>query len=110
MTITLGYIHGISRTDTPSFISGSEQILYFESKKVSEIETTFYPPHYQNDIYVEDDDCDINTHVNYLWFTYKDKVYYYFIDSIEYSSESAFFLAFSSVYCQINCQKKIICV
>ena len=100
MNIYLAYIEGISRIDTPYFTSGSEQETYFDNKVVETIETTFYPPHYHNAINVSSDECDINTSINYLFFEYKNKRYYYFIDSITYSSESVITLNITMDYIQ----------
>lgn len=95
MVISLGYIEGISRIDTPAFSSISAQSDYFDSHEVVTIDTTFYPPHYLNEITVEDTDMDFNTSVNYLWFEFNEKRYYYFIDSVEYVSESLIKLSIS---------------
>ena len=88
MVLHFGYILGISRIDTPYFATVSEQEDYFDAHEVISIDTTFYPPHYLNEIKVDSEDIDFNTQVNYLWFTYNDKTYYYFIDSIEYINET----------------------
>lgn len=88
MDIVLGYIEGISRVDTPYFTSGSEQRTYFEDHEVETITTTFYPPHYNNTIRFDIADVNFNTQVNYLWFEFNNKVYYYFIDDVVYINES----------------------
>ena len=92
MDIHLGYIEGISRIDTPYFANISGQEDYFDSHEVETIETTFYPPHYLNRIKVDTDDVSFNTNVNYLWFTYNTKTYYYFIEDVEYISETVIYL------------------
>lgn len=88
MTIHFGYIEGISRIDTPYFASLAEQENYFDSHEVVTIDNTFYPPHYTNIVKVDDEDIDFNTGINYLWFEFNNKTYYYFIDDIEYISET----------------------
>ena len=92
MTINLYYVEGISRIDTPSFNTKdsaadiTKQENYFLTKLVKSIDTTFYPPHYQNTIKFDQDDLTINDNVNYLSLDYNGKTYYYFIDSIVYTS------------------------
>lgn len=88
MKIYFGYIEGISRIDTPYFANISEQEDYFDSHEVVTIDNTFYPPHYTNVIKVDSEDIDFNITVNYVWFEYLGKRYYYFIDDIEYISET----------------------
>ena len=100
MNINLCYIHGISRIDTPYFVSPSEQQSYFEDRIVSTIDTTFYHPHYKNVIRFESSDIDVNDTINYLYFTYKEKDYYYFIDKITYSSEDVIELSITMDYIQ----------
>lgn len=87
MDINLGYIEGISYIDTPYFPTRATQRDYFNSKLVVTIGSTFYPPHYTNLLRISADDINFNTQVNYVWFTYNNKIYYYFIDSIEYINE-----------------------
>ncbi len=79
------YIRGINLVDTPMFVSIREQNQFFEGNIVTNIETSFYPPHYRNRVYIED--FGFNSEINYLSLDYKDKTYYYFIDSIQYISE-----------------------
>ena len=89
MNIYFGYIEGISRIDTPYFATLGEQEDYFDSHEVVTIDTTFYPPHYLNKIKVDTDEISFNVNVNYLWFEYNSKRYYYFIDDVEYISDDA---------------------
>ena len=58
MTLHFGYIEGISRIDTPYFANIAEQENYFDSHEVVTIESSFYPPHYLNEIKVDTDDVD----------------------------------------------------
>lgn len=94
MDIKLYYIEGISRTDTPYFATKGVQATlakqeeYFEEHIVQTISTSFYPPHYNNEIKFDIEDLTFNTNVNYLSLEYGYKTYYYFIDDIEYISES----------------------
>lgn len=92
MNIYFGYIEGISRIDTPYFATLGEQEDYFDSHEVVTIDTTFYPPHYLNKIKVDTDEISFNVNVNYLWFEYNSKRYYYFIDDVEYISESVIYI------------------
>ena len=94
MTINLYYIEGISRIDTPYFAtktsqaSLSKQEEFFNNHIVQSVELGFYPPHYRNVIKFDDEDLVLDDNVNYLSLEYNDKRYYYFIDSINYVSES----------------------
>lgn len=94
MTIKLYYIEGISRIDTPYFAtktsqaSLSKQEEFFNNNLVTSVELAYYPPHYRNTIKFTDDDLTFNSQINYLSLEYKDKTYYYFIDSIRYVSET----------------------
>ena len=94
MDVKLYYIEGISRIDTPYFFSqGSQATLakqqaYFETKRVLTLSTSFYPPHYMNEIKFDIDDVDFTDTVNYLSLTFGGKDYYYFIDAIEYLNEA----------------------
>lgn len=94
MIITLYYVEGISRIDTPYFSTLSEQATlsrqeeFFSNHIVQEIETAYYPPHYRNTIRFDSEDLTFNDSVNYLSLEYNGKTYYYFIDDITYISES----------------------
>ena len=94
MNVTLYYVEGISRIDTPYFATKTSQASlikqqeFFDSHKVKTIELSYYPPHYRNTIKFETDDLGFKTQVNYLSLDYDDKTYYYFIDSVNYVSES----------------------
>ena len=94
MTINLYYIEGISRIDTPYFATKtyqatlSKQQEFFDNHIVKSVQLAFYPPHYRNVIKFNDDDLTFNTQVNYLSLEYGNKRYYYFIDNINYLSES----------------------
>lgn len=100
MNIKLYYIEGISMIDTPSFsISYSDfgnintQETYFNSHLVKSIESSFYPPYYKNKIKVDKDDFSLeDDSVNYLSIEYCNKIYYYFIERIEYINENVLYL------------------
>ena len=81
------FVEGISRFDTLHFLSLTSQENFFESKLVSQMEDSYYPPHYKNEISVGSDDLDFNSKVNYLSIDFNDKTYYYFIDNINYVAE-----------------------
>lgn len=87
MDIFFGFVPGINHIDTPYFSNVTEQIEYFENLFVSKLTTSYYPPHYKNVIKVGVDDVDFTNNVNYAWFTFKGKTYYYFIDNVEYVNE-----------------------
>ena len=88
MGITLYYIEGITPTDEPVFDSIDNQVKFFSNHVVSSIDSGFYPPHYQNEIKLQiNDEIDITKSINYLSLEFVNKVYYYFIDSVEYVSE-----------------------
>lgn len=87
MTLYFCYVPGISLEDTPYLGTYVYQRQYFETATVATIETTFYPPHYRNQIKLSSSDIDVNTRINYLFFDYKNRRYYYFIDSITYLNE-----------------------
>lgn len=93
MLISLCYIDGISRKDTPYFDNVNEQIAYFDTKEVETVDKSFYPPYYFNEIKFDDTELDFNTQVNYVRFQYLNKWYYYFIDHITYNSESVITLS-----------------
>lgn len=88
MDINLCYVHGISRVDTPYFPTLRNQEDYFDSHEIVTVETTFYPPHYTNVIRFDINDVSLLQNINYLYFLYSGKRYYYFIDSIDYVSET----------------------
>ena len=100
MIISLCYVDGISRKDTPYFENIAEQISYFNNTKVSAIERSFYPPHYKDEIKIDDSEIDFNTEINYVRFQYLSKWYYYFIDNIIYISESVIKLEITMDYIQ----------
>lgn len=100
MNIELCYVNGINRIDTPYFSSLSEQSTWFSNKVVCSIETTFYPPHYQNKIRCSIDDIDFTDSCNYLYFTFRNKTYYYFIDDITYINENLIELDITMDYIQ----------
>lgn len=90
MIIKFYYVACISETDTPAFTSQDNQYNYFESKLITSIDSTYYPPHYTNKIKLSIDDIDLNTKINYLSFEYQNHTYYYFIESIKYINENVF--------------------
>lgn len=91
--IKLYYVEGITREDTLYFSSIAQQVKFFEGRVSSHIvDESFYPPYYQNKIKFDSDDIDFNSAYNYLSIEYLDKVYYYFINSIEYLNERTIML------------------
>lgn len=89
MNISLYYIEGISRIDTPLFANIDKQKQFFESKIVISLDNfAYYPPHYLNEIKLEvPTDISMRDNVNYVSLCYDDKLYYYFIDNIKYVNE-----------------------
>ena len=88
--LKLYYVEGISRTDTPLFDNIENQRQYYEDRRVVTIPDSFYPPHYRNEISLVLGDYYIPTEssqINYLSLEYLGRVYYYFIDSIDYKNE-----------------------
>ena len=86
--ISLYYIEGINKEDTPYFSSKEEQESYFSTCIVAPIEDDgFYPPYYQNEIKLSTDNLSTNTKANYLSLYYEGKYYYYFINNISYISQ-----------------------
>ena len=100
MTIYLANVVGINRIDTPKFTSLANQEAWFDSFDTKQISSTFYPPHYKNVIRIDTRDVDFTDTYNYLWFEYKNKRYYYFIDDIEYINESLINLYITMDYIQ----------
>ena len=88
MGISLYYIPGISRLDEPVFDTISNQSSFFDRYKVADVDTGFYPPHFRNSIRLEiDTDIDFTKSINYLSLDFNSKIYYYFIDNINYKNE-----------------------
>lgn len=87
-TITFYYVEGINECDTPYFQTLQFQDDYFESKVVTRVESSYYPPFYHNTIKFTSEDLNFKSHVNYLSITGDRKTYYYFIDSFRYLSDS----------------------
>ena len=96
MNIYLCKINGISYEDTPFFSSKKNQYDYFDDNLVVDIDSAYYPPKYKNSIKIDvsDDNGDITvaSNINYLWIIYLNKRYFYFIDRIEYVSETTIIL------------------
>lgn len=91
--IKLYYVEGITREDTLYFSSIAQQVKFFEGRVSSHVvDESFYPPYYQNKIKFDSDDIDFNSVYNYLSIEYLDKIYYYFINRIEYLNERTIML------------------
>ena len=87
-TITFYYVEGINECDTPYFQTLQFQDDYFESKVVTRVVSSYYPPFYHNTIKFTSEDLNFKSHVNYLSITGDRRTYYYFIDSFRYLSDS----------------------
>lgn len=89
MNITLYWIPGISKTDTPVFLSLEAQEAYFADCERKVVSTGFYPPYFRNAIKFDADDLDLTTwYPNYVSLVFNDKTFYYFIVEKRYISES----------------------
>ena len=87
-TINLYYIKGINAIDTPYFASLAQQQTYFAQHKVGQINDDYwYPPYNADFIQFSTTDVDLDLKANYLSIEYKEKQYYYFIDSLEYVTQ-----------------------
>lgn len=84
--LSLYYVRGINRLDTPTFTNIARQEAYFSKKLVTQIDS-WYPPHYKNTIMFESVDLNFNSKINYLSLMFNDKTYYYFIDDLRYINE-----------------------
>lgn len=88
--INLYFIDGISVNDEPTFDTLALQAAFFDNHLVQLVDTGFYPPHYANKIKLSIDDFNLKKQVNYLSLDYNNKIYYYFIDSINYINEEIY--------------------
>lgn len=94
--ISLYYVRNLSRLDTPEFfVNGvfhqEYQDAFFHAHLVRDIDTGFYPPHFHNVIAFSVEEFGIGENINYLSISSTvngGKTYYYFIDKIEYASET----------------------
>lgn len=86
--ITLMYIVGISRTDTPIFNNVISQQEWFNTnaENVRKVDTIF-PPYHTNRIRLSDDDINFDSTYNYLILTFRNVNYYYFIKDFNYVNE-----------------------
>ena len=94
--VSLYYVRNLSRLDTPDFFDNGVfhqeyQEAFFHAHLVRDIDTGFYPPHFHNVIAFAVGEFGLNDNVNYLSISSSvngGKTYYYFIDKIEYVSET----------------------
>lgn len=86
--ISLYYVEGINKEDTPYFSSKEAQESYFSTCVVAPVDDDgFYPPYYRNEIKLSTDNLSLNTKANYLSLFYEGKYYYYFINNCTYISQ-----------------------
>lgn len=90
----------VSRTNTYFFSSNTDRDNFFSKKVYRTIETSYYPPYYNNRIKLSTEDFNIFSsvifnYVRYLRISYSNKYYYYFIDSIDYINEDVYELSIS---------------
>ena len=94
--ISLYYIDGISRSNTPVFADQVSQRFFFASHGYYIIDdNSFYVPHFNDMITLSTEDIRFSSQYNYLSIKFNDKFYYYFIDSIKYISETVIELSIS---------------
>ena len=93
MTLNFALIPGINRIDTPYFASLQEQDDWFADRILVSINSAYYPPHYYNRIRVSEDEINATTSINYCWFVFNSRTYYYFITNITYINEGLFELS-----------------
>lgn len=86
--IRLLYIDGISRENTPFFGASDIQRGFMNNHIVASLEDGFYVPHYQDVLTLSANDVNFSTKVNYVWISFNNKSYYYFIEDISYLSET----------------------
>lgn len=82
--------YSIDRTNTLWFNNANTQYTYFRNKSVFTKETN-YVPYYRNIIKLSVSDFDYNAECcNYALLHFGDKVYYYFIDTINYINSNVY--------------------
>ena len=86
--ITLYYIPGISDTDTPVFSIKQYQTEFFSRYATQLTDDAFYVPKFKDTIVFSMTDLGFSTSVNYLSIYFNQKYFYYFIDSLDYVSET----------------------
>lgn len=86
-TISLYYVEGINNVDTPFFSSKGEQSTFFNSKLITSITASYYPPYYRNRIRLSKEDIDFNTNINYISLNSDERTYYYFILRCDYITD-----------------------
>lgn len=85
--ITLYYIDGISRENTPYFENATAQSTFMANHIVHAFTDGFYPPKYRDTITLDLGTGFTGSRFNYLSLLFNSRQFYYFIDSIEYISE-----------------------
>lgn len=91
MNLYFTYIEGINRENTLDFdsvdISGAREHYFSRLPTTKMITEAFYPPYYRNSIKVDRNDIDFTSKINYMYFEFDGRNYYYFIKDIEYINE-----------------------
>lgn len=85
--ITLMHVEGLSSSDLPLFTDARQRANWVVAHTVASVSNSYFPPYYTNKIKFTSDDVDFDTQFNYLALTFRDRVYYYFVDDISYISE-----------------------
>lgn len=111
--IILYYILGISRTDTFYFSTEEDQRQFLNQYVVETIEDIYYPPHYHNLVKLDISNITFQDSINYLSIDFNGKIYYYFIDSIEYINQNVVNLSITmdtiqSYFFNIRCNNAVI--
>ena len=86
--ITLYYVDGISRENTPYFDIIAHQDAFFAEHVVATPSDGFYVPFLNNKIVLSITDVGFSTKVNYLSLYFNSKHFYYFITDVVYISEN----------------------
>lgn len=87
--IKLGYLDGYNKFNEISFNSIEEQQEYFDNLVDITIDA-YYPPHYTNIIKLDINEVPQASRINFVILEYREKYYYYFIDSIRYVNEDTY--------------------
>lgn len=95
MDINFYYIAGLDRYNIYNFSTSQEMTTFLNSKLITKVNLSFFPPKYTDQIKVEYEDLSLETSVNYLSIVFRGRTYYYFIESIEYVNEDVYIINIS---------------
>lgn len=86
--IRLYYVPGLTRKDEVLFSNDDDQFDYFSRYLVSSPVDGFYPPHFKDTIAISSTNIALDSRCNYCSLYFLENYYWYFIDSVEYVSET----------------------